>query len=99
MKSEVYKRKVDTPNQLLARILGVAACIKKREGQLRRTTRDLCERVAVRWDFETFIANCNRSVISVLKRCLLHFKLRLNLLAIWRRNYFFLFLAHPVYKM
>jgi hypothetical protein len=27
MKSEVYKRKVDTPDELLARILDVAACI------------------------------------------------------------------------
>ena len=37
---------VDTPDQLLARILGSAACIKEHEGQLRRTTRDLRTRVA-----------------------------------------------------
>jgi hypothetical protein len=43
---EVYKRKVDTPDELLARILDAAACIKKREDQLRRTTRDLRTRVA-----------------------------------------------------
>jgi len=71
MKSEVYKRKVDTPDELVARILHAAACIKKREDQLRRTTRDLRERVAgciaVRWDIRKFIANCNRTVISVLK--------------------------------
>ena len=46
MKNEVYERKVDTPDELLARILGVAACIKKREDQLRLTTRDLRTRAA-----------------------------------------------------
>ena len=45
MKSEVYKRKVDTPDGSLARILDVVATIKKREDQLRRTTRDLHTRV------------------------------------------------------
>jgi hypothetical protein len=46
MKSEVYKLKVDTPDEMLARILDAAACIKKREDQLRRTTRDLRTPVA-----------------------------------------------------
>ena len=46
MNSEVYERKVDTPDELLARILDAAASIKKREDQLRRTTRDLRTRVA-----------------------------------------------------
>jgi hypothetical protein len=46
MKSEVYKTKVDTRDELLARILDVAVCIKKREDQLRRTSRDLSTRVA-----------------------------------------------------
>ena len=46
MKSEVYKTKVDTRDELLARIFDAAACIKKREDQLRRTTRDLRTRVA-----------------------------------------------------
>jgi hypothetical protein len=41
MQSEVYKRKVGTPDELLSEILDAAACIKKREDQLRRTTRDL----------------------------------------------------------
>jgi hypothetical protein len=41
MKSEVYKTKVDRPDELLARILDAAACIKKNEDQLRRKTRDL----------------------------------------------------------
>ena len=44
--SEVYKRKVNTPDELLARILDAAACIKKREDQVRRTTRDLRTLVA-----------------------------------------------------
>jgi hypothetical protein len=46
MKSEVYKRKVDTPDELLSRILDVAASMKKREDRLRRRTRDLHIRVA-----------------------------------------------------
>jgi hypothetical protein len=46
MKSEVYKTKVDAPDELLARILDAAACIKIREDELRRTTRDLSTRVA-----------------------------------------------------
>jgi len=46
MKSEAYKREVDTPDEFLARNLYAAASIKKREDQLRRTTRDLCTRVA-----------------------------------------------------
>ena len=41
MKSGVHKRKVDTRDELLARILDAAACIKKGEDQLRRTTRHL----------------------------------------------------------
>jgi hypothetical protein len=46
MKSEGYKRKVDTRDELLASTLDAAARIKKREDQLRRTTRDLRTRVA-----------------------------------------------------
>jgi hypothetical protein len=37
---------MDTPDELVARILDVAACIKKREEQLRRITRELRTRVA-----------------------------------------------------
>ena len=72
MKSEVYKRKVDTADELLARILGAAGCIKKRADQLRRTTRDLRTRIA-KWTevdggiLETFIVNGNRFVISFLQ--------------------------------
>jgi len=36
---------VDTPDELLSRILDAAVRIKKREDQLRRTTRDLGTRV------------------------------------------------------
>jgi hypothetical protein len=46
MYSEDYKRKVDTADELLVRILDAAASIKKREDQLRRTARDLHTRVA-----------------------------------------------------
>jgi hypothetical protein len=38
MKSEVYKRKVDTQDKLPTCILDAAAHIKKCENQLRRTT-------------------------------------------------------------
>jgi hypothetical protein len=46
MKREVYKRNVDTRDELLARILDAAARIKEREDQLRRTKRDLRTRTA-----------------------------------------------------
>jgi len=46
MKSEVYKIKVDTPDELLSRNMDAAASITKREDQLRRTKRDLRRRVA-----------------------------------------------------
>jgi len=41
MDSEVYKMKVHRADELLARILKAAARIKKREDQMRRTSRDL----------------------------------------------------------
>jgi hypothetical protein len=46
MKSEVYKREVDTQDEFLARVLDAAARIKKHEDQLRRKTRDIHTRVA-----------------------------------------------------
>jgi hypothetical protein len=46
MKSEIYEWKVDTRDKFFARMLDAAARIKKREDQLRRTTRDLRTRVA-----------------------------------------------------
>jgi len=46
MESEDYERKVDTPDELLARILDAAASMKKHEDQLRRTTLGVRTRVA-----------------------------------------------------
>jgi hypothetical protein len=46
MKSEVYKRKVDTRGELLARVLATAARITEREDHLRRKRRDLRTRIA-----------------------------------------------------
>ena len=46
LKREVYKRKVDTRDELLDHILYAAACEKRREYQPRRTKRDLRTRVA-----------------------------------------------------
>jgi len=46
MKREVCKRKVDAQDELFTRILDVAAAIKNREHQLRRTARDLRTGVA-----------------------------------------------------
>jgi len=41
MKRDVHKRRLDTPDELLARNLGAADDIKKREDQLRRRAREL----------------------------------------------------------
>jgi hypothetical protein len=46
MKSEVYKRKMDTREELLARNLDAAVHKKRREDQLRQTTRERRTRVA-----------------------------------------------------
>jgi len=46
MKSEVYKIRVGTPDELLSVILGAAACVKKRDDQHRRTAHDLGTPVA-----------------------------------------------------
>jgi hypothetical protein len=46
LNGDVYKIKVDTPDELLARILDAAARIKKREDGLRRRTRNVRTRVA-----------------------------------------------------
>ena len=64
------KMKVGTADELLAPILNAAASIKKREDQLRRTTRDLHTPVAKcavvgGGNLRTFIVNCNRFAISV----------------------------------
>jgi hypothetical protein len=67
MKNEVYKRNVDTQDELLALILDAAARIRKRADQLRRTTRDPT-RVAKCAEvdgeiFRTFIVKCNKFII------------------------------------
>ena len=54
----------------MARILNAAACIKRLEDRLRRTTRDLNSRGAKCIEvgggiFRTCIVNCNKIVISV----------------------------------
>ena len=46
MKSEVYERKVDARDELIARMLDAAVCKKKRAHPHRRTTLDLRARVA-----------------------------------------------------
>lgn len=51
MKSEVYKLKVNTRDELVARILNTAALIKEREDVLRRATQDLWKRVTKCIDF------------------------------------------------
>jgi hypothetical protein len=77
MKSEVYKRKVDTRDELLARILDAAVRIKQREDYLRRRTRDLHTRVAKRievnrgifensfWTVTNVSFLCNKFVVSL----------------------------------
>ena len=66
--SKIYKRKINSRQKLLARIVCAASHIKKREDQLRRTTRDLRTRVAKCTEvgggmWGTFIVNCYRFVI------------------------------------
>jgi hypothetical protein len=46
IKKEVRKTELDTRDELLECILDAAACLKKSEDQLRRTTPDLRTRVA-----------------------------------------------------
>jgi len=52
MKSEAYKRMVDTPDELLSDNLYAAACIKNPKDHLKRTTRDLRTRVAKCTEFD-----------------------------------------------
>ena len=52
MKSEVYRKKVDTRDELLVNILDVIACIKERQYALRRTTRHVFTRVAICTDVD-----------------------------------------------
>jgi hypothetical protein len=57
MKSEIYKSKVDTRDELFARILDPAARIKKSKDQLRQTTSDLRTRVAKHIEVDGGISN------------------------------------------
>jgi hypothetical protein len=73
VKSEVDKRKVDTRDELLARILDAAARFKKCEDQLRRNTRDLCTQVTKWIEVEPGFSNicelqqiCHLRVINLL---------------------------------
>jgi hypothetical protein len=70
MNSEVYKTQADTPDELLASSLYAAVCVKKRDDQLRPTTRDLHTRAAKCAEisgevYRTYIANRNKSVVYV----------------------------------
>ena len=70
MMSEVYKRQVDTRDELLNRILGASVRVNIIEGKLRRTKSDFRIRVAkcVEADsgvYRIFIMKCNNFVISV----------------------------------
>ena len=58
MKSEVYKIKVDTADELLASILDVAGCAKKGGDRLRRTTRHLDTRIAKCVEVDSGILEC-----------------------------------------
>ena len=71
MKSDVYKRKVDTPDELLTRIFDAGVRIRKHEDQLRRTTPDFRTRFAKCTEvdggiFRTFIVICNKFVIIII---------------------------------
>ena len=58
LKSESWQKKVATRDELLARILYSAACIKKREVRLRRTTRHLRTRGAKCTEVDRGILEC-----------------------------------------
>ena len=64
MKSEVYKEKVNTRDELVARIMNSAALIKQeRQDDLRRATRTVAERVekCVEVDDGIFVHCCRES--------------------------------------
>jgi len=67
MKSEVYRKNVDTRDELLVNILDVIACIKERQEPLRRKTRHVLTRVSKFIDvdggiFEHLLYPCTNSV-------------------------------------
>jgi len=67
MKSEVYRKKVDTRDEIPFNILDVIACIKERQDAHRRTTRHVFTPVAKCSDvdggiFEHLLYPCTNSV-------------------------------------
>jgi hypothetical protein len=60
MMSQVYKRKVDTRDELLARVWDAVPCVVEREDDLRRTTRDL----------RTQVANCTEADVGIFEHLL-----------------------------
>jgi len=64
MANKVYKRKVDTREELFARVWDAVERIKQLEDQLRRTTRDLRILVA-KWMEPDGRIYCDKFVISV----------------------------------
>jgi hypothetical protein len=76
MKSNVYKRPVDTRGELIDRIVIAAARENKSKVQLIRTKHELRTRVAKCTEadsevFRIFIVKCNNFVISMSRICLL----------------------------
>ena len=65
IKCDVYKSRVDTRDELLARILDAAVRIKKREDQRRRTTRDLRTQIAK--DNEVDGGICQHLLLRIMK--------------------------------
>jgi hypothetical protein len=75
MKSEVYKRKVDTRGELLGRILDAAARINKREDQLRQTTCDL----RTHYEIFKFLLSTVKNLSFLCNKCHRNIKLKLKL--------------------
>jgi hypothetical protein len=80
MENEVYKRKAVARHELLDRVLGAAVCVRKREDQLRRKTRDFAQELRLTVGFSKIcIVNCNTFVICVWQICHLNTILKLKL--------------------
>jgi hypothetical protein len=69
MNKEVYKRKEDAWDELLAQILDPAARIKKRVDQLRRTIRDLRTGIAKCTEADGGILNTQWTVTNLSFMC------------------------------
>jgi hypothetical protein len=68
MKSKVYRRKVDTREDMLDHIMGVITCIKERQDALRQAARHVLARVAKCLDVDggifVFLINNNFGTIQ-----------------------------------